>query len=469
MGKLLFFDDRYFNVIDHTKRVMHAPKLITKEPYIDPASELVNLAWAYPFVYFNETLHQYVMFYQGWSIQRTRIANTIALCAVSVDGKNFVPFSTDSFFNEPNKILPNQVLPYQVEGFTFAEGQFFFLPQLTQEAKFLALCIYKGPSNVFKAMTFTSEDGLRFIYHPEMAWHHGLDAPDYPISIIFDSKAKNFILYHRPAHTDRRIAMTRTEDFLNYSPLEVILQSDALDAPLTDFYGITVFENDPLFIGFVMMYQTPNYLRLGTHRVSSLPGHKFDGGKVTAQLVYSADGSRFSRFIRRSFFRNQASGYACLYPSCVVSENEKITIFASATPEEHGRVAPGKGCIVAYQLRKDGFCSMSTQEKEGELVTRQFLFDGGDILMNVEASKGYVEMQISDSDNVPIPGFEYGQFKTYSGNAVGHVCQFENQTLDALKGKIIVLNIRSKNAHLYSIEGNLKLMTPYETMHYEKR
>jgi len=469
MDKYLFFDDRYLNVITNTKRVMHSPRLITQEPYVDPAINLVNLAWAYPFVYFSETLKHYVMFYQGWSIQRETIANTIALCATSPDGKTFIPFNTDAFFHDSEKILPNQVLPYHLDGFTFAEGQFFYLPQLKIPSKLLALCIYKGPNNVFKAMTFTSEDGLRFTYHPEMAWHDGLDAPDYPISIVYDAKTNTFILYHRPAHTDRRIAMTRTADFVHYTPIEVILQSDCLDAPLTDFYGVTVFDNAPFFIGFVMMYQTPNYLRLGTHRVSSLYGHKFDGGPVNAQLVYSSDGSHFSRSFRKSFFQNQKSGFQCLYPSCVITQKDAVTIYASATSEEHGRVAPGKGCVVAYQLRKDGFISMSTQEKEGELVTRQMLFDGGDIFLNVDSSKGFIQVQIADSDNVPIPGYEYDHFKPFTGNSTSFACLFEGQSLNTLKGKVVVINVRSKNTHLYSIEGHLKLMTPYEAMHYEKR
>lgn len=469
MEKFLFFDDRYFNVMSHVKRVMHSPRLLSKKPYIDPATELVNLAWGYPFVYFNESIQKYVMFYQGWSVRRDVIANTLSLCACSTDGKTFEPIDTAPYFSDADKRLPNQVLPYQLEGYTFAEGQFFRFDQLPGKNKFLALCIYKGNNNVFKAMTFVSEDGLRFLYHPEMSWHRGLNAPDYPISIVFDSKTSSFILYHRPSHTDRRIAMTRTTDFIHYSPLETILQSDALDIPLTDFYGINVLDYPPFFLGFLMLYHTPNFLRKGTFRVSGLPGHKFDGGNVEAQLVYSADGSHFSRFLRKSFFQKRTPEFACLYPTCVVAQNDRLVIYASATTEEHGRVTPGKGCIVSYQLRKDGFCSLSTQATEGELVTRQFLYTGGEIAFNLDASRGKIQIQIADSDNVPIPGFEYHQCEVFKGNSMSHVFTFNGNTLESLKSRVLVINIRSTNARLFSMTGNLHLMTAYEAMKYEGR
>lgn len=469
MAKLLFFDDRYTNVMVGMKRVSHSPRLVSEAPYVDPAISLVNLAWGYPFVYFNVELKKYIMLYQGWSIDRTIVANTIQLCAASEDGIHFDPMDTGKYFTEENKLLFNQVLPYKMGETIFAEGQFFFLPQLEGDSKFVALCMYKGPNNTFSAVTFISKDGLRFVYHPEMAWHQGLDTPDYPMSVVFNQRLESFVIYRRPRHTDRRIAFVTTKDFKHYSQPEVILQSDALDQPLTDFYGINVFPYADQFIGFLMVYQTPNYLCFQGQRVSSLPGHKFDGGKVEVQLVYSDGGVFFNRFFRTNFFIDPEEKLKCIYPMCVLEQNGKFLIYASATSEEHGRVTPGKGSILVFEMRKDGFCSLETTEGIGELTTKQFLYLGGDLVFNVRASAGYIKIQICDSDNRPIPGFEYENLKAFSGDSDAYVFDIPKAKMEMLKGKIIVLNILSTSANLYSIRGNLKLQTPFEAMKYEGR
>jgi hypothetical protein len=450
-------------------RVMHSPVLLSKKPYVDPATSLVNLSWGYPFVYFNNELKKFVMFYQGWSIDKTIIANVIQLCASSEDGINFIPLDTSPYFHEENKILFNQVLPYKINGLTFSEGQFFYLPQLKSDHKFVALCMYKDSKNNFFAVTFTSNDGLRFTFHPEMAWHKGFNTPDYPMSIIYNSRLDSFVIYRRPRHTDRRIAFVTTKDFINYSDSEVILQADALDKPLTDFYGINVFHYHDQYIGFLMTYQTPNYLRYLGNRASGLPGHKFDGGKVETQLVYGDSGIYFNRFLRSNFFVNPNTEFNCIYPTCLIEKKDKLLIYASSTPEEHGRVAPGKGSTNVFEMRVDGFCSLETNTGIGELITKQFLYHGGDLSFNIRSKSGYVKIQIGDSDNNVIQGFEYDNCLPFLGDSLSHVFSFKTAKLNSLKEKIIVINVLSTSANLYSISGNIEFVTPFEAMKYEGR
>ncbi|HAV19620.1 MAG TPA: hypothetical protein DCX17_01165 [Firmicutes bacterium] len=458
----LFLDDRRLNVRKNVLRVTHQAKKIQKELYVDPATSLVNLAWGYPFVFFHPGLDKTIMLYQGWSIDRNIITNTLSLAAYSDDGLNFAPFDMSGNDIGEKRILANQVLPYRLNDFIFAEGQFFYLPNLTGERKFLALCIYKGQQNVFKAYVFTSRDGLSYRHEQEVLWHDGNDAPDYPLSVVYESKNCEYLLYRRPRHTDRRIAVSHTKDFRTFSEPQLILQSDALDRPMTDFYGLTAFNYADYVIGLLMVYETPNYLVKDGKRVSGLPGHKFDGGPVIPQLAYSSDGNHFLRGERKSIIDNEQ--YPCVYPTCVTTINNSIRVYASVTSEEHGRVAPGKGGIAIYEWRKDGFVSLHFSIEGGLVITRQFIYRGGPLLFNIDVIEGSVRIQIGDDDNKPLNGFSFDDCAAFAGNELTHEFSFNKCHVNDLKGQVLVISVMAHNTDLFSISGDIEWLTPYQAM-----
>lgn len=63
-SRLMFFDDQNLNIMKNVKRESVAPEKLS-DGYVDPAVDLVNLCWGYPFVFYCEAIGKYVLYYQG--------------------------------------------------------------------------------------------------------------------------------------------------------------------------------------------------------------------------------------------------------------------------------------------------------------------------------------------------------------------------------------------------------------------
>ena len=460
----LFLDDRHLNIVQGVKRSIHPAHLVVRSLYVDPAKDDVSLAWGYPFVFHDAAHNREVMLYQGWSINKAKIAHTLALAASSHDGRHFVPMSAKDIGLSEQPILPNQVLPYRLGRYLFAEGQFFHLPQLEGADKYIALCLYRDEQSMFKAIIFSSNDGLHYSRIKGALWHHGSDAPDFPLSVNYSEAANRFYVYRRPRHTDRRISVSSTRDFRRFSKTTLLLQSDALDKPLTDFYGMTAFDYHDYLLGFLMTYETPNYLiDENGKRASGLAGHKFYGGKVMPQLVIGLDDTHFLRSMRNPLVA-ASKKYHCVYPTQVAMEDDGIHAYASLTSEAHGYTNPGKGAIGKFKWRKDGFVSLRFPKEGGFITTKQCRYHGGPLTINADAAKGKISVQIADYDNVPFEGFSYDDCGEIVSDYVKHVLRYAQHKIDELAGRIIVLSIKGKDTHLYSITGNLEWLTPYQVM-----
>jgi hypothetical protein len=215
-------------------------------------------------------------------------------------------------------------------------------------------------------------------------------------------------------------------------------------------------------MGLLMTYETPNYLVKDGKRVSGLPGHKFDGGPVIPQLVYSTDGSHFLRGERKSIIEN--FNFPCIYPTCIHINDSSIRTYASVTSEEHGRVTPGKGGIAIYEWRKDGFVSLRFSKEGGLIITRQFVYHGGPLHFNINALQGEVKIQIGNDDNQLINGFSFDECRAFSGDETDHQFKFDNRQITELQGQILVISVRASSADLFSITGEIEWITPYQAL-----
>lgn len=76
-----------------------------------------------------------------------------------------------------------------------------------------------------------------------------------------------------------------------------------------------MFPYADMYVGFIMLYHTPNYFELNGEKVSGLPTHKFLGGNVEPQLVYSYNGVHFNRFcVSRSSVGADLKTVVCILP-----------------------------------------------------------------------------------------------------------------------------------------------------------
>jgi hypothetical protein len=262
---------------------------------------------------------------------------------------------------------------------------------------------------------------------------------------------KKYILTTRPELTDRRIALIETPDWENFTKPELALQSDALDYPLCELYGMPVLQYDNYFIGFLWMYHTDP-------SVKNHSPHKYFDGHVDCQLSYSLNGKHFQRTLRQPIFPNGSPGtydHGCIYPSSFrIDDDRSVIIYSSASRREHGYNEYGTGTILVHRLRADGFVYLESTGGCGQIGTRPVLWQDGELHINVQCPDGKASVRITDQYGEVIDGYSYAECKPLNGDSTDWIPEWESGRLVAsLKNRTIRIEVEVQSGRLYSLRG----------------
>lgn len=440
----LFFDDYRLLGRAGTQRRYGVPELINE--YYDPD---YSTDYFSPWVF--EKDGETVMLYMG----RNRSTGQFALlAAASHDGINFSPLKR----NGTNEIMP---LAGGEEPFCILED--VFAPPA--EKYKLILTRYDQKRFYVRAQIFSSPDLIK--------WNSFLDEiPDWgcePVGgVFFNAVRQCYTILRRPTWGNRCVGYCDTKDFKHYTPFELCLHQDTLDGALDEVYGMSAFEYAGMYIGFPLLY-TDNAASRKT---------KFEPGNIIPQLAYSWDGHHFLRSLRTSFLPDYTGKPAMFWLSCArLTVNREILLYCAMTPEAHGAAFRNhqSGRIRIYRLRPDGFIALNAGEDEATVTTREYLYGGGDICVNLCAE--HATMAIIDTcgedpasqawgTDVSAVGFDHGDCQSFSGDSICWKPRFSGGSPDKLKDRIIILEIKLKNGALYSIHGNLQPLTNTQSARY---
>ena len=464
----LFFDDQRLTERWNLGRKIGHPILQEESVYLDPATDSVNLCWGYPFVY--KGIDRWLLFYQGWPTQGGTLPAPIPLLAESTDGLRWKPMDLRHIPLGEDRILPNQVLPFHLDGATILESQFFFDEKAAPEERFKALTLYKISELRFSSPIFVSPDGLHWKRKEQAFWHEGTDAPDYPVCIYWNPVRESYTLCARPMHCDRRISVSETKDWLHFSKPELVFQPDALDPPLSDFYGMPVLPYKDYFVGLLEVYCAPPYLSYQGISAGAIPTHKFLGGHVESQLAYSLNGWHFQRGLRENFIVQGAPGdvdFGCVYPCCMVDTEDGLLIYAAVSKREHGHAPNSCGAIAAYRLRPDGFVSLCSKNGYGSLKTKALYLGEDGLTFNVRCPNGSFRIGALTPEGAQIPGYSLTECAAFQGDSLKMEPVWQSgKSLRQLAGQAVVLEIELLEAELFSYTGKFIPMTPYQTFDF---
>lgn len=263
------------------------------------------------------------------------------------------------------------------------------------------------------------------------------------------------------------VGYTETEDWRSYTKFVHCLQTDSLDAPLEEIYGMPAFSYDGWFIGFPHIYGG----------FGNSMGAKFNSGTMKAQLAYSHNGTNWFRSLRESFIsgtmpdKSAKENYPApmVWPSCIRVDGDSIYIYACAALLEHGPAfgAGANGRIHIYKLRRDGFIRLESEDptQESMVATRENVWHGGNLHVNLNVQNATVAVYTSDRDNgnilgicEPIEGYGHEDCIPFQGDSCDWIPTYKSgKTLDKLQGRILAFEIKFQNGELYALSGN---MTP---------
>ena len=437
MKTLLFFDDLGLTRRENMVRHIGRPRLVSESVFCDP---YVNTTWGYPGVYVDEARGRWRLIYQG----KLSEAVSCAVVAESEDGLHWMPRDTTAALTLADRVVPHQLLP--MEG--FGEWSNCFLDPLAPPAERIkGLVVYRTGPHAHGSRLLTSPDGLRWRIKQGVEWQS--EGPDPLTSVFWNEIRGSYVLTTRPLWTDRRIALSETRDWVHFSKPELALEADALDAPLTEPYGMPVIPYEGYFVGLLWLYHCPPGVDVEA-RPGPVKPHKFLDGHVDCQLAYSLNGWHFQRCLRDAFIPN-------VYPCTAVRrEDGSLWIYASASIHEHGRLSKGSGSIVTYLLRRDGFVYLESGGGVGIVGTRALYWKGGEVELNVQSPGGTARAQVTDPAGAPLAGYEFAQCEPFSGDSTAWVPRWKGgKLLAAHRGRAIRIEVELNNARLYALRGDM--------------
>lgn len=444
----LFFDDSRLFGRGGTTRTYGTPALACE--YSDPA---FSTDYCSPWVL--RVDGQYVMLYMGTHRSSKQHA---VLAAVSDDGLHFVPLDcTDVPL--ANRLSDNEIMP-------LAAGE-------------EPLTVYDDPaappSCRFRMIMTRLDWDVRFgaygsvLSSPDLIhWTETLhEIPGFasePVGGAFYNEARGCTtIIHRRTWGFREAGYQDTADFVHFTEHEVCLRQDSLDDPLDEIYGMPAFSYAGMYIGFACLY-TDNQPSRCT---------KFAPGNTYPQLAYSWDGHHWQRSLRQSFlpeYRGQPSLF--WLTSMQPLPDGSLALYGTHSDEPHGTAFHENktGVIRVWTLRRDGFIGLHADD-DATVTTREFLYHGGDIRINLDASCATCAVLDSTGLNGdvnvfgsghPVPGFDHGDCAPFSGSDTDWVPSFSGGSLDRFIGKTILIEIRYREGTLWSVSGELTPLTNTE-------
>lgn len=446
---LLFFDDEFLFSRDGVERRLGSPERVGS--YWESAG---NCTWGRPAV-FRTPDGPWRMVYQA-GVGRPDRGGGITLLAESDDGLDWRPYNTTESLNLEDRAAPHQILPTEMGSL----GSAFEDVRAPADERYKLLSVQETEDTA----VWCSPDLVNWRLLPGAKWHPR--PPDPPAFVFWNAKVGKYIITTRPEWPDRRLALVETGNWREFTEPRLVLHADADDRPLAQLYGMYVKPYAGYYVGFAWVF----YAGSATDR---RPPHRYRGGRVETYLCYSLDGLYWQRCKHEPLFRNGTAGAVdagCLQVSNLIQlENGSLRAYAACSRSEHGICPADDGYITAYALRRDGFVCLASGGETGNVCTKALYWRGGEASLNVAASGGVVQVRVREARGKTIPGYEFENSEPFTGDDVAWVPRWKSgRTLDALSGRMIMLEIRMVNARLYAIRGNFTLVRLLGLQRWEK-
>jgi hypothetical protein len=219
-----------------------------------------------------------------------------------------------------------------------------------------------------------------------------------------------------------------------------------------------VFRYESLYIGMPAMY----------HAVGSIPNYPNTDGFHLIQLVCSRDLKHWQRLGDRQTFigpsRIDSGAYdltQILPPSSAVVRDDELWFYYTGLkwrntfkyvgtfPNGEHEPIPGRdrdgGAICLAVLRRDGFASLDAGERKGAIQTRPFRLPGGKLLVNVDARRGELRVEVFSED-----GNVVARSEPLTGDLLREPVKWAEGEIADLKGRTVSLRFTLRYGQFYS-------------------
>ena len=307
-----------------------------------------------------------------------------------------------------------------------------------------------------------SDDGVRFVVDRARPW---LDpGSDIAGDILWNPRSGIYELFMRPVYADRRIAISTTPDFEQFSHPITILQPDAMDRVGTELYDMPPRPYEDMYIGLLNVFTTDRFEEVSLS--TEWPQIKYFG-RIETELTYSYNGIHWYRSVREPFIGVRdyglQGGGSAYGKEILRTKDDKLLFFIVADKGGHAAridreidwpYTAGYRSPMLYEMRLDGFCSLKTWGREGVLRTKVIIPRAGEMSLNVRTmAHTAIRVQILDGRTAqPIPGYTWDEAVPISGDHlfVGPRWK-ERSDISELVDRPIRFEIAMREAELFAI------------------
>ena len=403
---------------------------------------------------------KYRMLYFGHS---NEFSGKKLFSAISDDGVNFIP---EKLYD--TKITIHKMYAHEIMDIP-GEVAFIYEDKNSQNVEERYKLLMSDDSLMDKELRmndtiYVSPNLIDWKLKENVFWGDGTE----PLVSAFYNKHKRVhTIIERPFWGIRCVGYKETKDWKNFTEHILCLNVDSNDERLSEIYGMYAFEYDGLYIGIPHIYR---------HLNSELNA-KYKDGIIDTQLAYSYDGRYWQRSLREPFISGvdtRAEKLDTDHNLVWVSNMQRhddgnLYFYGSASELEHGPAfhEPGTGKIFIYKLRRDGFISLSTQDKGkiSSVATREKVWHGGEVHLNIKAKKATVAVYVSDESEIvsgnilgitkSIDGYGHEDCILFTGDSTDWVPQYKSgKKIEELSGKTIVFEVKFEDGEVFSLSGD---------------
>ena len=471
--KLLFFDLWKFDHWENVRLSQGEPEWVEECDYSDPDFPGERL---YAPSVWREDSGEFRMIYSlKWS-------PLTLMAATSRNGISWEPLPVNGV-SPPGaeKLAPHHVLtleggsggaiyedPQRTDGYRFRifgrlDGEAVYERALEDSShRWHQIAKEEGPKRYMgEGVTLVSRNGLQWEVKTGGHWDWLAEDwfPEPPVFAFWNEKKQVHVMTARPGWGDRRQVIRESKDLKTWTDPELLFQPDSLDttAPVA-FYGLPVepVGNGAGFVGLLWSFRNSSSRSVGSF-------NQFFG-PMDAQLVYSYDGDRFFRGLRKPFLeRNPIPKPGCIQvrPSSILPVGNEFFLYSQGNRGAHGRekseqrANPGEqhATLLLHRLREDGWMFVEPEGDWASMQTKPFVLQGDTIHVNVDATYGELRAQVTDVKSVPVEGFSFEDAIPLRGEeGVSLPLRWKGGDVSSIRGKPLRLELEFRQAKVYAIE-----------------
>lgn len=313
----------------------------------------------------------------------------------------------------------------------------------------------------YKALAGTSKTGLvAFVSADGLSWRKLREEPvitggafDSQNVPLWSEAEQRYVCYFRVFKDGfRRIARTTSDDFLTWTPMELMEYGDRPVEHLYTNQTSPYFRAPHIYVSIAARFMPGRQVVTAEQAKVIGVDPKYFGDCSDGIFMITRGDNRYDRTFMDGFLKPgvghenwvSRTNYPAL--NVVPTGPAEMSFYANQNygqPTAHLR---------RYSLRTDGFVALHGGYDGGEMVSRPLIFSGKVLEINFATSAaGSLEVELQDAAGQPIDGFGLADCQEQIGNEIDRVVSWnKGSDVSALAGKPVRLRLVLKDADVFS-------------------